>query len=74
MHPEVHAVARERLITAVLEPLVARLEGPDARARARMATAVLLGIGATRRRLGPQQPTPEDVDRLTAVFEACLAG
>lgn len=74
MHPEVHAVARERLITAVLEPLVARLEGPDAHARARMATAVLLGIGATRRRLGPQQPTPQDVDRLTAVFKACLAG
>ncbi|GAB2940639.1 TetR family transcriptional regulator [Nonomuraea fastidiosa] len=71
-HPEVHAVARERLITAVIEPLKARLSGPDAHARARMATAVLLGVGATRRRLGPEEPTPADVDRLTAVFKACL--
>ncbi|TDD24164.1 TetR/AcrR family transcriptional regulator [Nonomuraea diastatica] len=73
-HPEVRAVARERLITAVLNPIAERLDGPDAQIRARMATAVFLGIGATRRRLGPQEPTPADVDRLTAVFEACLAG
>ncbi|MEV0613637.1 TetR family transcriptional regulator [Nonomuraea sp. NPDC050404] len=72
--PEVHAVARERLITAVLEPLAATLAGPDAHARARTATAVFLGIGAMRRRLGPEKPTPADIDRLTAVFEACLAG
>ncbi|MFG1708448.1 TetR family transcriptional regulator [Nonomuraea sp. M3C6] len=72
-HPEVQAVAHERLIAAVLNPLVAHLDGTDALARARMATAVFLGIGATRRRLGPVVPTPADVDRLTAVFEACLA-
>ncbi|MGP4094303.1 TetR/AcrR family transcriptional regulator [Nonomuraea sp. KM90] len=71
-HPEVQAVARERLISAVLKPLEAQLSGPDAHARARMATAVFLGISATRRRIGPEQPTPADVDRLTAVFEACL--
>lgn len=73
-HSEIQAVARERLITAVLKPLEAKLSGPDAHARARMATAVFLGIGATRRRLGPEEPTPADIDRLTAVFEACLAG
>ncbi|KAB8196261.1 TetR family transcriptional regulator [Nonomuraea phyllanthi] len=71
-HPEVQAVARERLMTAVLKPLEERLDGPDAHARARMATGTLIGIGAMRRRLGPEKPTPADVDRLTAVFEACL--
>ncbi|GAA3719916.1 TetR/AcrR family transcriptional regulator [Nonomuraea antimicrobica] len=72
-HPEVQAVARERLIAAVLNPLEARLAGPDAHARARMAVAVFLGIGAMRRRVGPEAPTAADVDRLTVVFEACLA-
>ncbi|NUT44809.1 MAG: TetR/AcrR family transcriptional regulator, partial [Thermoactinospora sp.] len=72
-HPEIQDVVRERLRTAVLDPLAARLEGPDAQARARMATSVFLGIGAMRRRLGPEPPTSADVDRLTAVFEACLA-
>ncbi|MBF8187322.1 TetR family transcriptional regulator [Nonomuraea sp. K274] len=72
-HPEVQGVARERLVTAVLNPLEAQLSGPDAQSRARMAAAVFLGIGATRRRLGPQPPTAADVDRLTKVFEACLA-
>jgi hypothetical protein len=59
----------------MLQPLEEQLGGgPDARARARMAMAVFLGIGALRRRLGPETPTAADVDRLTAVFEACLAG
>jgi AcrR family transcriptional regulator len=72
-HPEVAEVARERLIGAVLHPLEALLGGDrEAHARARMATAVILGIGAMRRRLGPETPTAADVDRLTAVFEACL--
>jgi AcrR family transcriptional regulator len=73
-HPEVMEMARERLVWAMLQPLEAQLGGPDARARARMAAAVFLGIGAVRRRLGPETPTAADVDRLTAVFEACLAG
>ncbi|SDL30517.1 DNA-binding transcriptional regulator, AcrR family [Nonomuraea maritima] len=72
-HPEVRDVARERLITAVLSPLEARLTGPDAGARARMATSIFLGVSAMRRRIGPRTPTRADVDRLTAVFEACLA-
>ncbi|TMR08244.1 TetR/AcrR family transcriptional regulator [Nonomuraea turkmeniaca] len=73
-HPEVLEVARERLIAAVLQPLEAQLGGgPDARARARMVAAVFLGIGAMRRRVGPEKPTAADVDRLTAVFEVCLA-
>ncbi|MEU6713818.1 TetR family transcriptional regulator [Nonomuraea sp. NPDC046802] len=72
--PEVAEIARERLLTAVLQPLEAQLgAGADVHARARMATAVFLGVGAMRRRLGPESPTPADVDRLTKVFEACLA-
>lgn len=72
-HPEIQDVVRERLRAAVLNPLAAQLDGPDTQSRARMATAVFLGIGAMRRRLGPESPTAADVDRLTAMFEACLA-
>ncbi|SEL42474.1 transcriptional regulator, TetR family [Nonomuraea pusilla] len=72
-HPEIAELVGERLRSAVLNPLAAQLPGADAYARARMATAVFLGIGAMRRRLGPEPPTPADVERLTAVFEACLA-
>ncbi|PZG18808.1 TetR/AcrR family transcriptional regulator [Nonomuraea aridisoli] len=72
-HPEVEAAARERMITAVLSPLEAKLSGRDAASRARMAASVFLGIGAMRRRVGPQKATPADIERLTAVFEACLA-
>ncbi|NRQ37497.1 TetR family transcriptional regulator [Nonomuraea sp. NN258] len=71
-HPDVQALLRERLSNAIVGPLAARLDGPDAHARARMATAVFLGIGSMRRLAGPQAPTAADVDRLTAVFEACL--
>ncbi|MEU4324208.1 TetR family transcriptional regulator [Nonomuraea dietziae] len=70
--PEIQALLSERLRTAVVNPLAARLEGDDAMARARMATAVFLGVGSVRRLLGPSDPTPEDVDRLTGLFEACL--
>ncbi|MGN9837664.1 TetR/AcrR family transcriptional regulator [Nonomuraea sp. H19] len=73
LHPEVQEVARRRLITAVMEPLEAQLGGPEAHARAHMAAAMFLGIGAMRRRLGPEAPTAADLDRLTAVFQACLA-
>jgi len=70
--PEIRVLVRERLRTAVITPLAAALEGPDAQARARTATALFLGIGSIRRNLGPEPPTPADVDRLTAMFEACL--
>ncbi|MET9344750.1 MULTISPECIES: TetR/AcrR family transcriptional regulator [unclassified Nonomuraea] len=70
--PEVQALMTERLRTAVVQPLAARLGGDDAHARARLATAVFLGIGSVRRLLGPADPSADDIDRLTAVFEACL--
>ncbi|WP_336212549.1 TetR family transcriptional regulator [Nonomuraea sp. LPB2021202275-12-8] len=70
--PEIKILMRDRLRTAVIDPLAAALDGPDAHARARTATALFLGIGRMRRTLGPEAPTPADVERLTAMFEACL--
>jgi AcrR family transcriptional regulator len=70
--PEIQELVRERLQYAVLGPISAQLDGDDAVARARLATAVLVGIGAMRRTLGPEIPTDADVDRLTAIFAACL--
>ncbi|GAA2858254.1 hypothetical protein GCM10020220_054250 [Nonomuraea rubra] len=58
----------------MLSPLEAtRSHGPDAHARARMAVSVVLGIGAMRRRVGPEEPTRRrgPADRRV---EACLAG
>ncbi|MFD9944565.1 TetR family transcriptional regulator [Nonomuraea sp. NPDC059023] len=70
--PEIQELVRERLRNAIIAPMTAGLEGQDAQARARLAIAVFLGIGTMRRLLGPEVPTPADVDRITAVFELCL--
>ncbi len=73
-NPEVRELARERVRTAILEPLTARLEGEDAELRASIATVVLLGSGRFRQLLGPVTPAArqEVVERLAAVFRACL--
>ncbi|MER6948460.1 TetR family transcriptional regulator [Nonomuraea sp. NPDC000554] len=71
--PEIRALVRERLHSTVVARLSEQLDGPDVAARARMATAVFLGVGLMRRLIGPMEATPADVRRLTAVFEACLA-
>ncbi|NUR89775.1 MAG: TetR family transcriptional regulator [Nonomuraea sp.] len=70
--PEIQALVRERLNSAVIGPLSEQLTASDAHARARMATAVFLGIGSMRRVLGPEPATAADVDRLAAMFEICL--
>jgi hypothetical protein len=70
--PEIQALVHDRLQAVVIEPIAALLGGPDAHARARMATAVFLGLGSVRRLMGPEVPSAADVDRLTAVFELCL--
>ncbi|MEU8251381.1 TetR family transcriptional regulator [Nonomuraea sp. NPDC048916] len=72
-HPEIQDLVHGRVRTALVDPLATFLGGPDAQARARLAVAVILGGGALRRHLGPEEPTPADVERLTAVFEVCLA-
>lgn len=44
----------------------------QALARARLVTSIFLGIGTVRRMVGPENPTPADIDRLTAVFTEAL--
>jgi len=71
--PEIRELVRERLRTGIIEPIAEYLGNtPDAMARARAAAALLSGISHVRRALGPEPPTPADVDRLTAMFTACL--
>jgi AcrR family transcriptional regulator len=74
---ELKPILRERTERAMVRPLAARLSGPDATARALLATAVLMGSGTVRRLLGLDDLRAVDQNaltgRLTAVFEACLA-
>lgn len=75
-HPEIQNVVRDRLRNVIIEPLARLLaesgEPAAAMARARLVTSIFLGIGTLRRLVGPEQGTPADVDRLTAVFAAAL--
>lgn len=74
---ETTEVLRDRLLTGLVAPLAARLDGPDAGARAMLAASVLLGAGPLRRLFGPDAlaaGSPEEMtDRLTGVFRLCLA-
>ncbi|GAA2911234.1 TetR/AcrR family transcriptional regulator [Streptosporangium fragile] len=73
---EIHEIIRDRVSSAILEPLAARLPGPDAAFRAAAATALITGTGTLRQLYGPDGVDAPDreavVARLTAVFEACL--
>ncbi|WP_433361787.1 TetR family transcriptional regulator [Streptosporangium sp. CA-115845] len=75
--PEIHDLIRDRVSSAILEPLSARLSGPDAAFRARIATALVTGTGTMRQLYGPESSDVPDreavIVRLTAVFEACLS-
>lgn len=74
--PEIHGIMRDRVTSAILEPMAALLSGPDAIFRATVATALITGSGTLHRLYGPGvlgTPGHEAViARLTAVFEACL--
>ncbi|MEU4405138.1 TetR family transcriptional regulator [Streptosporangium sp. NPDC023963] len=74
--PEIHEIIRDRVSSAILEPLSARLSGPDAAFRATVAAALVTGTGTMRQLYGPDAAAAPDhevvVARLTAVFEACL--
>ncbi|GII92173.1 TetR/AcrR family transcriptional regulator [Sinosporangium siamense] len=74
--PEVQEILRERMITAILDPLAARLPGPDAHLRATVAAALIMGSGTVHRLLGPHHLEAGSraavVDHLTAVFATCL--
>lgn len=74
--PEIRSVLRRRVESAILGPLAERLEGPGARERAALATAIFLGGGSLRRTLG-QTATELDLAelerRLTVLYTQCLA-
>ncbi|GAA3466892.1 TetR/AcrR family transcriptional regulator [Nonomuraea roseola] len=71
---EIQEIIRERIRTAILEPLSDRLPGDDAEMRASLATALIMGSAQLRRVFGPADEWRREavVDRLTRVFRACL--
>ncbi|MBN6054366.1 TetR family transcriptional regulator, partial [Nonomuraea sp. RK-328] len=73
--PEIRELAHDRVRTAVLEPLLARLGGEEAELRASLATMIILGSGRFRYLFGPISPgtREETVSRLAQVFRACLS-
>ncbi|MBG0830936.1 TetR family transcriptional regulator [Planomonospora sp. ID67723] len=76
--PEIHGIIKDRVNSAIMEPLAARLSGEDARMRASIATALITGAGTLRQLYGPEAldgPAYEAVvARLTRIFEVCLEG
>ncbi|HEY3502615.1 MAG TPA: TetR family transcriptional regulator [Actinocatenispora sp.] len=72
--PEVRDLLQKRLENLLIAPLAQRLPAEDARARAALCVAVLIGTGYVRRILAADAPpSPEFVDRLTEVFRTCLS-
>ncbi|MGI5206448.1 TetR/AcrR family transcriptional regulator [Spirillospora sp. CA-108201] len=76
-HPEVKEILLRYLEDVIVEPMVAQLEGPDARARALLASTIIMGGGPVRRLVGLgdlRAADPADLaDRLAAMFTAALA-
>ncbi|GAA4314185.1 TetR/AcrR family transcriptional regulator [Actinomadura luteofluorescens] len=76
-HPEVKEILLRYLEDVIVEPMVAQLDGPDARARALLASTIIMGGGPVRRLVGLgdlHTADPADLtDRLTAMFSAALA-
>ncbi|MFD0538170.1 TetR/AcrR family transcriptional regulator [Actinomadura luteofluorescens] len=76
-HPEVKEILLRYLEDVIVEPMVAQLDGPDARARALLASTIIMGGGPVRRLVGLgdlRAADPADLtDRLTAMFSAALA-
>ncbi|MEV4002978.1 TetR family transcriptional regulator [Actinomadura sp. NPDC049753] len=76
-HPEVKEILLRYLEDVIVEPMVAQLQGPDARARALLASTIIMGGGPVRRMVGLgdlRAADPADLtDRLTAMFTAALA-
>ncbi|MFG2087831.1 MULTISPECIES: TetR/AcrR family transcriptional regulator [unclassified Spirillospora] len=75
--PEVKEILLHYLEDVIVEPIVAQLDGPDARARALLASTIIMGGGPVRRLLGLNDLRAADpaelTDRLTAMFTAALA-
>ncbi|WUI00165.1 TetR family transcriptional regulator [Spirillospora sp. NBC_00431] len=75
--PEVKEILLHHLEDVIVEPMVAQLDGPDARARALLASTIIMGGAPVRRLLGVNDLRAADpaelTDRLTAMFTAALA-
>ncbi|MEV0592346.1 TetR/AcrR family transcriptional regulator [Nonomuraea cavernae] len=73
--PAIRELAQDRVRSAILEPLIARLGGEDAELRASIAAAIIMGGGRFQQLFGPVAPGSRQalVDRLTGVFRACLS-
>lgn len=75
-NPEVQQILREHMDEVLVEPLVAKLTGPDRRTRATLAAMVIMGGGPVRRMLDIddlRSADPADLtDRLTGLFAAAL--
>ena len=76
-HPEVKKALLHYLEDVVVQPMIAQLDGPDARARALLASTIIMGGGPVRRLFGLDDLRAADpaevVDRVTAMFTAALA-
>jgi AcrR family transcriptional regulator len=75
--PEVKEILLQYLEDVIVQPMIAQLDGPDARARALLASTIIMGGGPVRRLLGLGDLRAADpaelTDRLTAMFTAALA-
>lgn len=75
--PEVKQILLGYLEDVIIEPIVAQLEGPNPRARALLASTIIMGGGPVRRLLGLNDLRSADpaelTDRLTAMFTAALS-
>ncbi|MEV5569498.1 TetR family transcriptional regulator [Spirillospora sp. NPDC052269] len=75
-NPEVQEILREHMDEVLLGPLVAKLTGPNRRARATVAALIIMGGGPVRRMLDIEDLRSIDhaelVERLTIMFAAAL--
>ncbi|GAA1795563.1 TetR/AcrR family transcriptional regulator [Actinomadura chokoriensis] len=75
--PEVKEILLRYLEDVIVQPIIGQLDGPDARARALLASTIIMGGGPVRRLFGLDDLRAADpaevTDRLTAMFTAALA-
>jgi AcrR family transcriptional regulator len=69
----VRAIIRDRLDTVFGGLLAARLEGPDARLRAELLGAILIGVGFLRHKIGTRAVTTTERETLVAYVERMAA-
>ncbi|WP_327091135.1 TetR family transcriptional regulator [Nonomuraea sp. NBC_01738] len=71
---EIHDVVVDRVQSAILGPLLERLDGREAELKAALVTAIISGAAQFRHLFGPIGALPREavVARLTAIFQAAL--